>query len=146
VLTASDVLIAANNSCICNAGFSQDGHICVPVCEGGCVNGNCTAPNTCTCNAGYIQHLDGRYQSHPHKPTTAARILPGLQPTVCTSGDDITYAGFLQKTQTHSAFYTDQSVTHMAKTLTWFFQFAQHKNRTTQNDNQLSETCSINLK
>lgn len=33
---------------------------CLPICEPGCVYGNCTLPNTCTCYSGY--------KTNEHKP------------------------------------------------------------------------------
>lgn len=46
---------------ICCSGWRIKPHTafhCEPVCDDGCVNGNCTAPNVCVCHPGYIRDLD----------------------------------------------------------------------------------------
>ena len=48
----------SRNECICYRGYMLDqtdlsGTRCLPVCQGGCTNGVCTAPNTCLCNNGF---------------------------------------------------------------------------------------------
>ncbi|XP_018573881.1 von Willebrand factor D and EGF domain-containing protein-like isoform X2 [Anoplophora glabripennis] len=43
---------------ICCSGYEKVPHSyykCEPICEGGCINGNCTAPNVCECKRGYIK-------------------------------------------------------------------------------------------
>jgi len=41
-------------NCACKPGFTGDGHLCLPVCRGGCENGGrCLAPNFCGCPPGW---------------------------------------------------------------------------------------------
>nr|CAD7259586.1 unnamed protein product [Timema shepardi] len=40
------------SECVCFQGYTNKGKICVPTCEGGCHNGNCTEPQQCVCNKG----------------------------------------------------------------------------------------------
>nr|CAD7409751.1 unnamed protein product [Timema poppensis] len=40
------------SQCVCFQGYANKGKICVPTCEGGCHNGNCTEPQQCVCNKG----------------------------------------------------------------------------------------------
>ncbi|XP_017769415.1 PREDICTED: von Willebrand factor D and EGF domain-containing protein-like [Nicrophorus vespilloides] len=48
---------------ICCSGYQLLNHsafFCVPVCDNGCENGNCTAPNVCECKKGYIKDPSGQ--------------------------------------------------------------------------------------
>uniref|UniRef100_A0A1Y1L313 EGF-like domain-containing protein n=1 Tax=Photinus pyralis TaxID=7054 RepID=A0A1Y1L313_PHOPY len=45
---------------ICCSGWKPKPHVankCEPICDNGCVNGNCTAPNVCVCLPGYVRDL-----------------------------------------------------------------------------------------
>ncbi|KAF5281796.1 hypothetical protein FQR65_LT14523, partial [Abscondita terminalis] len=45
---------------ICCSGYKPKAHValkCEPVCDNGCVNGNCTSPNVCVCLPGHIRDL-----------------------------------------------------------------------------------------
>lgn len=40
--------------CECGDGYKPDGKKCIPICEQGCVRGQCVEPNVCQCNFGYV--------------------------------------------------------------------------------------------
>lgn len=47
---------------MCCSGYQRVAHShnrCEPICDNGCVNGNCTAPNKCVCHADHILDLAG---------------------------------------------------------------------------------------
>ena len=48
-------ICARNGTMICLPGWTDEYSYCsTPICDPGCVNGNCTAPNVCTCDVGWF--------------------------------------------------------------------------------------------
>lgn len=97
--------MCAGGACKCSEGFraTDDGRLCAPHCEGGCVGGNCTAPGVCSCSEGFVKDVfarcvpsckggclnadcTGPNQCSCHPGHTKSRSLPNVCESLCPDG------------------------------------------------------------